>query len=1202
MEATAMSLGKAVLGGALSYAKSKAAEEVALQLGVEDDVIFITDELQMMQSFLMAADEERSQSKVLTTWVTQVRDLAYNVEDSLMDFGLHTGKKPIWGCIPRNLCDRRRIAKEVKKLRAKVEDVSNRNLRYRLIKDGSNSRPAGAADQADSDGAAVLSINQAMITAVEQKKSKADLLQLLTAKEVELRVMAVWGTISDLGKTAAIHEVYDDPRVTSMYGCRAWVRLIHPFNPKEFIHSMVRQFFENFHDQGGEEVTNVGASVLLKMENMNQSDLVHTLTAQLSSNSYLVVINDLRTVEEWQCIRRYFPDNKKQSRVIVSTQQVEVARLCTEQPYQMSELKHLPYDQTLYLFHKKNSEEWTTTAGISKFEENEAKPADLVEGKSNVNHRQLINNEHPKKVALSSEPVPICDPATPSSEIQEEYQEPESTGANNFFTSTAGKKFDRTRTIALIDDVLVGRKTEKSIVIDLIGQPMDMQGCKVISVWGMGGLGKTTLVRSIYRSQELGGWKRAWVTALRPFNPEVLIRTLALQLLTDDPTVANETKQERKNLATMRLDDLPEKLNQLLEEHECLIVLDDLSSTKEWDLIRGQLAKAKRIIVTTRENSVARYCSGGDMNTHKLQVLHQEEALALFMKKVFKDNVEKYYLGPDMLDQAALILKKCHGLPLAISTIGGFLATKPKITTEWRKVNDHIRVELDINPKLRTIKTVLMRSYDGLPYHLKSAFLYMSIFPEDYKIKRKRLIRRWIAEGYCREMRGITAEEVGDKYFDELFDRSMILLCEGEIQYGGAIDSCQLHDLIREICMLKAREENLAFTLEEGCCLSDAQGTIRHLVIGSNWKRDKDVLESMVDLSHVRSLTVFGDWKTFFISDKGMRFLRVLDLGDTLGLRDHHLDEVGQLFHLRYLSIRGCCNIFCLPSSLGNLRHLQTLDGRGTKIVRLPSTIAKLQKLEHLLASDDDLERRQQGGVEAPRGMRKLKALRTLGVVNVARSKTTLKELQELTQLRKLGVAGVYSKKFWSAISGHKQLRSLSVKGHGLDSYLGGDLLPPIHLESLKLEGKLVRVIEWINKLQNLLKLQLEDTKIDSAVPIQAIGQLPNLKVLDLRFGAFTVTELLFHGPSFPSLMVLEYRVWLPDVLLFKEHAMPKLELINFDDSGLMGMQGLAFLASLKEIRTQELDDHSADLYVSVSWLAWHEYDRMKWQWIARLN
>lgn len=634
---------------------------------------------------------------------------------------------------------------------------------------------------------------------------------------------------------------------------------------------------------------------------------------------------------------------------------------------------------------------------------------------------------------------------------------------------------------------------------------------------------------------------------------------------------------------------------------------------------------------------------------------------------MFNNHTENTNLGTDMLDQAALIIKKCHGLPLAISTIGGFLANKPKTATEWRKVNDRIRAELDMNLELRSIKTVLMRSYDGLPYHLKSAFLYMSIFPEDYKIKRKRLIRRWIAEGYCRGMHGMSAEEVGDRYFEELLDRSMILLLEEDTKYGGAIDSCQLHDIIREICILKAREENLAFTLEEGCCLSDAQGTIRHLAIGSNWKRDKDVLESMLDLSHVRSLTVFGDWKPFFISDK-MRFLRVLDLGDTLGLRDHHLDKIGQLLHLRFLSIRGCSNIYCLPSCLGNLRHLQTLDGRGTSIGSFPSAITKLQKLEQLLVSDDDSEKRERHRkflmllhlsegcsavllkgidsvipdikddqidemsdgsmrknncctsllyhtrmrltrvllclalcpfywrpqaldeglnrrdvfnihsamvrftfvtVEVPRGIRKLKALHTLGVIDVARSNTVLKELQELTQLRKLGVTGVdskYNKKFWSVISANKQLRSLSVDGHGLDSCLGGDLLPPIHLESLKLEGKLVRINEWIHKLQNLSKLQLYDTEIDSADPMQAIGQLPNLTMLTLCHGSFMdKSELLFHGPSFPELMVLKLKGVDCKIVSFKEQAMPKLELIHADFQG--GMCGLAFLASLKEIR-----------------------------------
>ena len=266
------------------------------------------------------------------------------------------------------------------------------------------------------------------------------------------------------------------------------------------------------------------------------------------------------------------------------------------------------------------------------------------------------------------------------------------------------------------------------------------------------------------------------------------------------------------------------------------------------------------------------------------------------MLQVFKNNSEKTDLVPAMLEQARPILQKCGGLPLAIATIGGFLATKPKTAIEWRTMNDRISTELVINREIRTIWTILMRSYDGLPYHLKYAFLYLSIFQEDQRIRWGRLGRRWTAEGYSRDMHGMTAIELCRRYFDELMDRSMILPGEGIDQYKQKICSCQLHDMIREICISKAREENLVFTLEEGCCLSDTQGAIRHLVIGSNWKRDKDVLESMLDLSHVRSLTVFGEWRSFFISDN-MRFLRVHELEDTSGLRNHHLDIIGQQHH-----------------------------------------------------------------------------------------------------------------------------------------------------------------------------------------------------------------------------------------------------------------------------------------------------------------
>ena len=296
-----------------------------------------------------------------------------------------------------------------------------------------------------------------------------------------------------------------------------------------------------------------------------------------------------------------------------------------------------------------------------------------------------------------------------------------------------------------------------------------------------------------------------------------------------------------------------------------------------------------------------------------------------------------------MLDQAKLILKKCDGLPLAISTIGGYLANKPKTAMEWRKLNEGLSAELEINPELKMIKAVLMRSYDGLPYGLKSSFLYLSIFPEDHIIQRKRVVRRWIAEGYSREMQHMAAEQVAGKQFDELLDRSMILPLEARTP--GSIDSCQLHDLIREICVSKAREDNLVFTLEEGCSLGGVQGAIRHLAISSNWKRDKEVMQRMLDLSHIRSLTVFGEWRSFFICSK-MRFVRVLDLEDTVGLRDHHLGQIGELLHLRYLSLRGCIGICELPDSFANLRQLQTLDIRGTRIWRLPVGVTKLQKLQ----------------------------------------------------------------------------------------------------------------------------------------------------------------------------------------------------------------------------------------------------------------
>ncbi|KAF7046462.1 hypothetical protein CFC21_055488 [Triticum aestivum] len=611
MEVTAVSVGKAVLNGALGYAKSKAAEEIALQLGVERDVTFITDELQMMQSFLMTADEEQGQHKVLITWVQQVRDLAYKVEDSLMDFGLHAEKKPIWGCIPRDLCDRRRIAIEVKELRAKVEDVSSRNLRYRLIKKGtSGSKPVAAAaaaeEQASLASAEMFGINEARLAAVEEGKPKVDLHQLITSGPESLGVIAVWGTGGDLGKTNEIRKVYEDKQVFDKFGYRAWVRLMHPFDPRVFLHSLMRQFYENSPEEirKAQEGTTVGVNVLMKMEGMGQGDLFRAFNAHVTENRYLVVIDDLSTIVEWDCIKSFFPRNKRGSRIILSTRQAEIASLCPDQPLRVTALKQLSSDQALYLFHQ------------------EVIPAPVVAETGSGTAKVITTKDNPSKS---------------TSEIEVENQRPMCTGGDTVNNSTPVKKLDRSITKILVEELFTGREAEQDHVINLVGKSENNQENKVISVWGMGGLGKTTLIRSAYRSQQLGGWKRAWVTALRPFDSKVLIRNLALQLLSDvqeDPTEATATGEEKKKIATMGLQELVEELNLRLKNKRCLIVLDDISTTAEWDLVSSCLKNVGIVIVTTREKKVAKHCAGEDNNMYRLKGLKDAAALDLLKKGV----------------------------------------------------------------------------------------------------------------------------------------------------------------------------------------------------------------------------------------------------------------------------------------------------------------------------------------------------------------------------------------------------------------------------------------------------------------------------------------------------------------------------------------------------------------------------------------
>ncbi|KAF7087266.1 hypothetical protein CFC21_090462 [Triticum aestivum] len=338
MEATALSIGKSVLNAALRSAKSPVAEEVALQLGVQRDKAFITDELEMMQSFLMVAHDERDEhNKVVRTWVKQVRDVSYDVEDGIQDFVVHM-KKQSWWRIPCTLLDRRHVAKQMKELRTKVEDVSQRNLRYRLIKGSSSTEPSPAA------AATMFGVDEARHTA-KQRQARSDLAQMINREgDDQIGVIGVWGTSGSVGHTSIIWEAYENPITKLNFACRAWVRVMRPFHPTEFVQSMVKQFHAA-----------VGVGVLLEGERTAQ-ELAQEFSGYVNENRFLIVLTDLSTIEEWHHIKACFPENKLGSCVIVSTEQVEVASLCAGQASVVLELKQLSAVQTIYAFYQQKNE------------------------------------------------------------------------------------------------------------------------------------------------------------------------------------------------------------------------------------------------------------------------------------------------------------------------------------------------------------------------------------------------------------------------------------------------------------------------------------------------------------------------------------------------------------------------------------------------------------------------------------------------------------------------------------------------------------------------------------------------------------------------------------------------------------------------------------------------------------------------------
>ncbi|KAM4102580.1 hypothetical protein ACJW30_06G011900 [Castanea mollissima] len=210
----------------------------------------------------------------------------------------------------------------------------------------------------------------------------------------------------------------------------------------------------------------------------------------------------------------------------------------------------------------------------------------------------------------------------------------------------------------------------------------------VFLVVGIGGLGKTILVRKVYDNDKVAPHFDChdWIIVSRLYKMEELLRDMIKQFY-----------KARKEVALKEFDIM--KVTSLIEELKHYL-------------------RAQRYVVNFDDDVAPSSNESLDYYVYKMSSLPFEKAFELFCKKVFKH--EGGQCLPDLVDISCGIVDKCRGLPLAIVAIGGLFSTKAKVVSEWHKVLDSLSLEFEINSRLRSITKILSFSYHDLPYNLKA--------------------------------------------------------------------------------------------------------------------------------------------------------------------------------------------------------------------------------------------------------------------------------------------------------------------------------------------------------------------------------------------------------------------------------------------------------------------------------------------------
>ncbi|RVW24678.1 Disease resistance protein RPS5 [Vitis vinifera] len=517
-----------------------------------------------------------------------------------------------------------------------------------------------------------------------------------------------------------------------------------------------------------------------------------------------------------------------------------------------------------------------------------------------------------------------------------------------------------------------------------------------IGLYGMGGVGKTTLLTRINNEllkTRLEFDAVIWVTVSRPANVEKVQQVLFNKL-----EIGKDKWEDRSE------DERAEEIFNVLKTKKFVLLLDDI--WERLDLSKVGIPPLNhqdklKMVFTTRSKQVCQKME----STKSIEVncLPWEEAFALFQTKVGADTISSH---PDIPKLAEMVAKECDGLPLALITTGRAMAGA-KAPEEWEK-----KIEMLKNSPAKFPGTeedlfrVLAISYDSLPDEAKkSCFLYCSLFPEDYEISQRNLIQLWIGEGFLDEYDNLQeARNQGEEVIKSL--QLACLLENGRSRFYVKEKYLKMHDVIREMALWLARKNGKK---KNKFVVKDGVESIRAQEV-EKWKETQTISLWNTDIEELREPPYFPIMETFLTSCEyiesfpnrlftNMPVIRVLDLSNNFELKVLPV-EIGNLVTLQYLNL-SATDIEYLPVEFKNLKRLRCLILNDMYfLVSLPSQIVSSLSSLQLFSMYSTLVRSNFTGDDERRLLEELEQLEHIDDIYI--HLTSVSSIQTLLNSHKL--------------------------------------------------------------------------------------------------------------------------------------------------------------------------------------------------------